>query len=69
MGRDMLNKLKEVFDSCKEKGKEHIDEVETGEYIGSIAEDPFFESWMGTAVRETVDKERESLEELLHRIL
>ena len=29
MGKDMLNKLKEVFDSCKERGQEHVDEVET----------------------------------------
>ena len=39
----MLNKLKEVFDSCKERGKEDIDEVEMNELIASIAEDPYFE--------------------------
>ena len=43
MGKEMLNKLKEVFDSCKERGKEHIDEVEMNELISSIAEDPYFE--------------------------
>ena len=42
MGKDILNKLKEVFDSCKERGKEHIDEVETSELIASIAEDEYF---------------------------
>ena len=45
MGKDMLNKLKEVFDSCKERGQEHIDEVETSELIASIAEDQYFESY------------------------
>ena len=43
MGKEMLNKLKEVFDSCKERGKEDIDEVEMNELIASIAEDPYFE--------------------------
>lgn len=43
MGKEMLNKLKEVFDSCKERGKEDIDEVEMNELISSIAEDPYFE--------------------------
>jgi hypothetical protein len=44
MGKDMINKLKEVFDSSKERGKEHLDEVETAEYFANIAEDPYFET-------------------------
>mmetsp|Transcript_9389 Transcript_9389/g.14323 ORF Transcript_9389/g.14323 Transcript_9389/m.14323 type:complete len:80 (+) Transcript_9389:1488-1727(+) len=43
IGKDILNKLKEVFDSCKERGKEHIDQVETSELIASFVEDEFFE--------------------------
>lgn len=69
MGKDMLNKLKEVFDSCKERGQEHVDEVETQELISSIAEDPYFERHLETDVRESVDSARESLEALLQRIL
>ena len=69
MGKDMLNKLKEVFDSCKERGQEHVDEVETQELISSIAEDPYFERHLETDVRESVDNARESLEALLQRIL
>lgn len=55
MGKDMLNKLKEVFDSCKERGKEEIDEVETSELIASIAEDTYFEGELANPVRENVD--------------
>ena len=69
MGKDMLNKLKEVFDSCKERGQEHIDEVETSELVASIAEDEYFEAHLGTPVRENVDGVKETLENLLHRVL
>ena len=55
MGKEMLNKLKEVFDSCKEKDSQDVDEVETAELIGAIAEDPYFEKNMELVVRENVD--------------
>jgi hypothetical protein len=69
MGKDMLNKLKEVFDSCKERGQEHIDEVNTNDLIGEIAADTYFEQCLDSDVRESLDGARESLESLLHRIL
>ena len=65
----MLDKLNEVFESCKERGKEHLPDVETPELIASIAEDPYFEKCMATVVRETVDGVKEPLESLLHRVL
>jgi hypothetical protein len=65
MGKDYLNKLKEVFDSCKERGREHIDEVETAELVASIAEDPYFETQLGEPARENVDGQKENLENLL----
>lgn len=68
MGKEMLNKLKEVFDSCKERGKED-DEVEMNELIASIAEDPYFEKCLDQDVRESVDGVRENLESLLHRVI
>lgn len=58
----MLNKLKEVFDSCKEKDNQDVDEVETAELIGAIAEDSYFEKNMELVVRENVDGQKESLE-------
>jgi hypothetical protein len=69
MAKDLLNKLKEVFDSCKERGKEEIDEVETAEFIATIDEDPSLSKKMGQVVRTSVDGAPETLEELLHRIL
>jgi len=65
----MLNKLKEVFDNCKERGQEHIDEVETTELVASIAEDEYFEKEMNSNVRVNIDDVKETLENLLHRIL
>lgn len=61
MGKEMLNKLKELFDSCKEK-ESNEDDVETAELIGCIAEDPYFEKNMEQVVRENVDGAKESLE-------
>ena len=69
LGKDMLNKLKEVFDNCKERGQEHIDEVETTELVASIAEDEYFEKEMNSNVRVNIDDVKETLENLLHRIL
>lgn len=69
MGKDILNKLKEVFDSSKERGQEQVDEVEAAELIANIAEDVYFEAQLNTAVRENVDGQKETLESLLHRVL
>lgn len=43
MGKDMLNKLKEVFDNSHERGQEHLDYVDTAEFISNIAEDQYFQ--------------------------
>lgn len=69
MAKDLLNKLKEVFDSCKERGKEEIDEVETADFIASIDEDPSLSKKLDQVVRTSVDNVGETLEELLHRVL
>ena len=69
IGKDFLDRLNEVFESCKERGKDHPQDVETPELVASIAEDPFFEKQMDTVVRESLDGVKESLEDLLHRIL
>lgn len=61
MGKDMLNKLKEVFDSCKERGQEHIDEVNTSDLIGEILSDPEMEKYLEQEVRESVDGVKETL--------
>ena len=69
MSKDYLNKLKEVFDSCKERGRDHIDEVETAELVSEIVQDPFFEPLLDQPARENVDSQKENLENLLQRVL
>lgn len=54
MGKNMLDKLKEIFESSKEKDS-NDDAVETAELIGYIAEDSYFEKNMEQIVRENVD--------------
>ena len=68
MGDEFQAKLREVFDSCKERGKEHIDEVEVNELVPSIVEEQYFEERMNQHVRESLDAARESLCGLLARI-
>ena len=69
LGSEMLNRIREVFEKCKEKGKEASEDVETRELIHSIAEEPYLEEKLNADVRESVDGERETLENLLLRIL
>jgi hypothetical protein len=69
MAKDLLDKLEEVFVSCKERGKEDVGEVETAEFIASIDEDPWLSKKMDQIVRTSVDDVAETLEELLHRVL
>lgn len=68
MGKYMLDKLKEVYEANKEKDSNE-DAVETAELIGAIAEDPYFDKNMEQVVRENADGQKETLEQLLHRIL
>ena len=67
LGKEFLDRLNEVFESCKERDQPQ--DVETPELVASIAEDPFFEKQMGTVVRENLDCVKETLEDLLHRVL
>ena len=68
LGKDLLNKLKEVFDQSKERGMEHLEEVEAIELICNIAEDEFCSKHLSTPVRESVDQVKEGLEQLLMRV-
>lgn len=68
LAKEMIDKLKEVFDNCKEKDKKDIDECETEELVHSIAEDEYFENQLFTFVRESIDGVKETLEGLLIRV-
>lgn len=71
IARHLLDKLKEVFNSCKERGQEDdaTAAVETAEFIASIDEDEYLSKKMGNIVRTSIDEVTETLEELLHRVL
>ena len=45
------------------------DKVNLSNFIGSIAEDEYFDEQMETLVRESIDGDKETLEGLLNRIL
>ena len=68
MSDEFKSKLKKVFDGCKERGKENIDEVEVNELVPSIAEEPYFDFKMYENVRESLDGDTENLFSLLTRI-
>jgi len=68
LAKEMLDKLKEVFDNCKEKDKKELDECEAQELVHSIAEDEYFERQLDTVVRESLDGVKETLESLLIRV-
>lgn len=52
----------------KEKGKENIDLVDREELLVKVCEDPYFEKRIDDFVRESVDGEKETLDQILFRI-
>jgi hypothetical protein len=69
INKELLNKLRGIFDSCKDKGKEDIDcEVNTLDLIGEISEDTYFSNNLDQVVRESTDGEKETLDGLLERL-
>lgn len=78
INKDLLNRLRDVFDQVKEKEKQNdkdkekektdVDEVEAEELVWSLAEIPYFERHMQTCIREDFDGNRENLEDLLIRV-
>lgn len=65
----MMAKLRMVFDKVREREKIDGEEIETQEFVHSIAEEPYFETRLYNEVRESVDGEHETLEGLLLRLL
>ena len=45
------------------------DHVDFNYLIGTIAEDEYFQNFMGEVARKTIDGETESFEDLLNRVL
>lgn len=69
MEQQFLNKLREIYEKSKERGKEHLEETDKTELICSIAEDPYFEEKMNKVVRCSSDGVEETLDTLLNRIM
>lgn len=69
LGQEMMDKLRMVFDKVREREKIDGEEIETQEYVHSIVEEPYFESRLHNEVRESVDGEIETLEQLLLRLM
>ena len=66
--KELLDKLKEIFDDVKNKMKEPSDDVETEELIYSMAETDYFERNQNNVVRVDFDESKETLEMVLVRI-
>lgn len=69
LGEEMLKKLRDVFDLIRQRDKIDGEELETQELVYSIAEDHYFSTRLNKEVRLSVDGEKETLENLLHRVL
>jgi hypothetical protein len=66
-GVELINKLEKTFDEIVVREKMPDNEVEKQELIWSIDEDPWLHAKYDKEVRQSVDGESETLEELLHR--
>lgn len=69
LGEEMMAKLRMVFDKVREREKIDGEEIETQEFVYSIVDEPYLENRLHNEVRESVDGERENLEQLLQRLL
>ena len=69
IGQEMYNKFKQFFEDLRKREKMAGEEVETRELVHSLAEDPYFEARLQKEVRISVDNDKETLENLLIRIL
>lgn len=68
LGKEVIDNFKRVFHLSKEKGMEHIDEAPVEDLLAEVADDVYFEPLMDLAIRESVDGEKETLDQLLYRV-
>jgi nitrogen regulatory protein PII-like uncharacterized protein len=62
LGEEVVEKLRTIYESVR-------DDSDSDKLVGTIAEDDSFQDMMETVVRESLDGEKETLENLLNRIL
>ena len=68
MPNEMIENLYRVFLKSKEKGREHLNHVNREGFLVNILEDSYFESRLDNIVRESVDSEQETLDQIMERI-
>lgn len=68
LGKEVIDNFKRVFNLSKEKGMEHLDEAPMEELLAEVADDVYFEPLMDLTIRESVDGEKETLDQLLYRV-
>jgi hypothetical protein len=62
LSSEWIDNFRRCFMQSKEKGKENLDQVDREGFLVKIMEDPYFEKRIDDFVRESVDKEKETLD-------
>lgn len=68
MRHDLIENIRRVFQESKFRKEEHLDHVELEEFFYNICHDEFTGAHITDYVRETTDKDRETLDSLLLRV-
>jgi hypothetical protein len=62
LSNEWIENFRRCFMQSKEKGAEHIDLVNRENFLAKICEDAYFDPRIDDVVRESLDKERETLD-------
>lgn len=68
LSSEWIENFRRCFMQSKEKGRESQDQVDRENFFVRIIEDNYFESRIDDVVRESLDGERETLDQILFRI-
>lgn len=68
LSSEMIENFRRCFMQSKEKGTESQDQVSREDFLIRILDDTFFDKRIDDFVRESVDKEKETLDQILFRI-
>ena len=68
LSSEWIDNFRRCFMQSKDKGKESTDQVDRENILVNIAEDEYFDKRIDDFVRESLDKEKETLDQILFRI-
>ena len=68
LSNELIENFRRCFMQSKEKGRESVDQVDRENFLVKILEDHYFEKRIDDFVRESLDKEKETLDQVLFRI-